>query len=175
MEKYKGEEKTMHSDACALRRYEDNLNVCGIGVVILSAWDAFKLAMQFLTKIKESSGDFFAQFAEAERGYALGFFIFFIALVLLGIALIFLLHAYIGVNASRAAKRRPYKKGYYAWAKILLVLSVLSLFAYADKIRSLEELDTTVASLIIDLTFIYILGTVVISTRRIRALRNAQT
>ena len=165
----------MNRDACALRKYEDNLNVCGIGVVILSAWSVFKITMQFLTKTKNVAGDYFAQFEEAEKGYALGFLIVFIALVLLGIALIFLLHAYIGINASRAAKRLPYKKGYYVWAIILLVLSVLSLFDYVDKIRNLKEIETTVASFIIDLTFIYILGTVVISTRRIKALRTAQT
>ncbi|MBQ7563373.1 MAG: hypothetical protein IJT16_05230 [Lachnospiraceae bacterium] len=164
----------MNSDACALRRYEDNLNVCGIGVVILSAWDVFKLVMQFLTKMKDFAGDFFDQFGEEEKGYALGFFIVLIVVILLVIALVFLLHAYIGLNASRAAKRLPCKKGYYVWAVILLVLSVLSLFAYVDKIRNLEEIDTIVASFIIDLTFIYILGTIVISTRRIKALKNGQ-
>lgn len=165
----------MNNDACALRRYEDNLNVCGIGVIILSTWDFIKFVMQFLTKAKSVAGDFFVQFEEAERGYVLVFFIVVIALILLGTGLIFLLHAYIGINASRAAKRLPYKKGYYVWAIILLVLSVLSLFDYIDKIRNLEEIETTVASIIIDLTFIYILGTVVISTRRIKALKNAQT
>ena len=165
----------MNSDSCTLRKYEDNLNVCGIGVVILSAWDVFKSVMQFLTKAKDVSGDYFDLFQEGEKGYAAGFYIAFIAVVLLGIVLIFLLHAYIGINASRAAKRVPYKKGYYVWAIVLLVLSVLSLFDYIDRIGNLEEIETTIASLIIDLTFIYILGTVVISTRKIKTLRNAQT
>ena len=165
----------MNSEGCALRRYEDNLNVCGIGVVILSAWDVFKVVMQFLTKTRDVADDFFNQFEEGEQGYALGLFIVFIAVVLLGIALIFLLHAYIGFNASKAAKRLPYKKGYYVWAIILLVLSVFSLPDYIEKISNLEEIETTVASLIIDLTFIYILGTVVVSTRKIRALRSAKT
>ncbi|MDC7293299.1 hypothetical protein NXH67_07210 [Butyrivibrio sp. DSM 10294] len=165
----------MSSDGCALRKHEDNLNVCGIGVVILSAWDVFKAAMQFLTKVKDVIGDYLEQFEEGEKGYALLFFIVFIAIVLLGIGLIFWLHAYIGFNASRAAKRLPYKKGYYAWAIILLVLSVLSLPDYIEKLGNLEEIETTVASLIIDLTSIYILGTVVVSTRKIKALRSAQT
>ena len=68
----------------------------------------------------------------------------------------------------------PYKKGYYVWAIILLVLSVLNLTEYIDRIRNLEEIETTVASLIIDLTFIYILGTLIVSTRKIKALRKAQ-
>ena len=165
----------MSSDGCVLRRYEDNLNVCGIGVVILSAWDVFKAAMQFLTKVKDVTGDYFEQFEEGEKGYALLFFIVFIAIVFLGIGLIFWLHAYIGFNASKAAKRLPYKKGYYVWAIILLVLSVLSLPDYIENLGNLEEIETTVASLIIDLTSIYILGTVVVSTRKIKALRSAQT
>ena len=167
--------KMMSSDGCVLRRYEDNLNVCGIGVVILSAWDVFKAAMQFLTKVKDVIGDYLEQFEEGEKGYALLFFIVFIAIVLLGIGLIFWLHAYIGFNASKAAKRLPYKKGYYVWAIILLVLSVLSLPDYIENLGNLEEIETTVASLIIDLTSIYILGTVVVSTRKIKALRSAQT
>ena len=113
-------------------------------------------------------------FEEEEKGYALGFFIVFIAVVLLVIVLIFLLHTYIGLNASRAAKRLPYKKGYYVWAIILFVLSILSQPDYIDKISNFEEIETTVASLIIDMTFIYILGTVIISTRRIKALKKVQ-
>ena len=165
----------MNSEGCALRRYEDNLNVCGIGVVILSAWDVFKVVMQFLTKLRSKAGVFFDQFEDSEKGYALISLIVLTALVLLLIALVFLLHAYIGFNASKAAKRLPYKKGYYVWAVILLVLSVIGLFDYIDRIRNLKEIGTTVASLIIDLIFIYILGTVVVSTRKIRALRSAKT
>ncbi len=165
----------MNSDGCALRRYEDNLHVCGIGIVILSAWDVLKVEMQFLTRVRSVAGDYFDQFEDGEKGYALGILIVSIVVFLLVIALIFLLHAYIGLNASKAARRLPYKKGYYVWAIVLLGLSVLSLPDYIDKIKNLKEIDTTVASLIIDLTFIYILGTVVVSTRKIKALRSVET
>ena len=164
----------MNSDACNLRRYEDNLNVCGVGVVILGAWDVFKAVVQFLTLTKNMAGDYFDQVGAEEKGFAVGFLIVFIAIVLFVIALIFLLHAYVGINASRAAKRLPYKKGYYVWAILLLVLSVISLVSYVDTIRHLAEIETTVAALIIDLTYIYILGTVIVSTRRIKALKASQ-
>lgn len=163
----------MTSDACKLRRYEDNLNVCGAGIVILGAWDVFKAVVHFLTLTKNMAGDYFDQVGEGEKGQVIGFLIVFIAIVLFVIALIFLLHAYIGINASRAAKRLPYKKGYYVWAILLLILSVISLVGYVDTIRNLAEIETTVAALIIDLTYIYILGTVVVSTRRIKALKDS--
>ena len=160
----------MGDNSILLRKYQDDLNVCGMGVIILGAWDIFKVVMQLLL----DGGELFNFTLEVEEDEKVMAFVFILVLIvafLILASLIFLIHFYIGRNASKAAKGLPHKKGYYTWAVILLVLSILSMYGYVDEIKDLENIETTIASIIVDVTSIYILGTVVISTRKIKALK----
>ncbi len=163
----------MNNDKVLLRRYEDNLDVCGMGVIILGAWDVLKVVMQLLMNMKDFVSEMLMDVDESEQGIALGVIAVIIVIALLITALIFFLHYYIGINASRAAKGMPYKKGYYTWAMILLALTILGMFTYVDDIRDIENIETTIASIIVDLTAIYILGTVVVATIKIKEVRQA--
>ncbi len=164
--------QTMGTNSVALRRYEDDLSVGGFGVIILGAWDVLKLFMQIIMDWDEIS-DFGAE-SEADKLPMAIVLIVIVAFIMLIAFLIFKIHLYIGMNASRAAKGQPYKKGYYTWAIVLLVLSVLSMAAYIDEITDLENIETTIASIIVDLTMIYCLGIVVFSTRKIKEIREVQ-
>lgn len=156
----------MDNDKVKLRRYQDDLNVGGLGVVILGAWSILKIIMHTIIEAKNNIS--LEEFAEEERWIAVVVVIVVIAGILLVSLLIFKIHFYIGMNASRAAKGDPYKKGYYKGAIILLVLSVMGMFTYIDELKNLDTIDTTIASFIVDLTTIYILWVVVSSTRKIR-------
>ncbi|MCR4655466.1 MAG: hypothetical protein K5770_04455 [Lachnospiraceae bacterium] len=156
-----------------LRRYEDDLNVGGLGIIILGAWDVLKVIMHAIMTAKNDID--LKEFADDERAMAIVVIIVIIAVILLMALLIFRIHIYIGMNASKAARGEPYKKGYYKGAVILLVLSVLSMFTYIEELKDLENIDTTIASIIVDLTAIYILWVVVSSTRKIRELKLLHT
>ncbi|WP_034444076.1 hypothetical protein [Butyrivibrio sp. AE2032] len=160
----------MNSEKALLRRHEDNLNVCGMGIIILGAWDVLKVIMQLLLESKEMF-QFDLEATEEEKAITLVVLIAIIAIFILLSALIFLFHVYIGRNAMKEAKGQPFKKGYFVWAVILLVLSLLGTLSYADEIKEAEVLSTTIASIIVDLTSIYILATLVISSRKVKALR----
>ena len=159
----------MGDDKVKLRRYEDDLNVGGLGVVILGAWSVLKVLMYTIMEDKNTIN--LEEIAKEDRAIAVGIFIVIIALTLLMVLLIFKIHLYIGMNASKAARGEPYKKGYYTAAIILLVFSVLSMFTYIEAIKDLDNIDTTIASFLVDLTTIYILWIVVSSTRKIRELK----
>ena len=160
----------MDSDKVKLRRFQDDLNVGGLGVVILGAWDILKVIMHAIMAAKDEIN--LEEFADEEKAYAVIVIIAIIALILLMSFLIFKIHLYIGMNASKAAKGEAYKKGYYKGAVILLVLSVLGIFTYSEEFKNLETIDTTRASFIVDLTTVYILWLVVSSTRKIRELKS---
>ena len=165
--------KIMGNDTVKLRRYQDDLNVGGLGVVILGAWGVLKVIMYVIIEAKNEIN--LEEFVDDERTIVVALFIAIIVVALLMALLIFKFHMYIGLNASKAAKGEPYKKGYYKGAIILLVLSVLGMFAYFNERRILENIETTIASFIVDLTTIYILWVVVSSTRKIRALKSLHT
>ena len=160
----------MENDKVRLRRYEDDLNVGGIGVILLGAWDSLKVSMQLIMEAKNEIN--LDDYSDDEHTIAVGVVIAVIAVFLLLIFLVFKIHLYIGINASKAAKRQPYKKGYYTGAIILLVISAAGILAYFDKIRDIENIDITIASFMVDLTTIYILGTVISATRKIRKLKS---
>lgn len=163
----------MDNDKVKLRRYQDDLNVGGLGVVILGAWSILKIIMHTIIEAKNNIS--LEEFAEEERWIAVVVVIVVIAGILLVSFLIFKIHFYIGMNASRAAKSEPYKKGYYKGAIILLVLSVMGMFTYIDELKNLDTIDTTIASFIVDLTTVYILWVVVSSTKKIRELNLLHT
>ncbi|MCR5233843.1 MAG: hypothetical protein K6E53_08035 [Lachnospiraceae bacterium] len=159
----------MGDDKVKLRRYEDDLNVGGLGVVILGAWSVLKVFMYMIMEDKNTIN--LDEIAKEDRAIAVGIFIVIIAVILLMVLLIFKIHLYIGMNASKAARGEPYKKGYYTAAIILLVISVLGMFIYIEAIKDLDNIDTTIASFLVDLTTIYILWIIVSSTRKIRELK----
>ncbi len=165
--------KTMDNDKVKLRRYEDDLNVGGIGVIILGAWDVLKVIMHLIIEAKNDIN--LDEFTSQDKTLAVVIIAAVITGVLLFMLIVFKIHLYIGMNASKAAKGEPYKKGYYVGAIILLVLSVLGMFTYIDELKDLAKIDTTIASFIVDLTSVYILWVVVSSTRKIRQLKSSYT
>lgn len=163
----------MNSDKSKLRRYEDNLNVSGIGVIILGAWSIVKIFMQILLS---SNGEMTVEeFEDGGIAVAVVVILIIVAVILLISFLIFKIHLYIGLNASKDAKGQPHKKGYYVGAIIILVLSVLSFTAYFDDFKDLDNIETTLASFLVDLTTIYILGTLIYSSKMVKQLRTEKT
>ncbi len=162
----------MRNDQTLLRRYQDNLNVCGLGVIILGAWGVLKFIMQLIMEWRDMFDLEAAN--EEEMGIIIGVTIAVIAVMMLIIFLIFGIYIYIGWNASRAARDLPCKRGYFVWAVILLVLSAASMIFYADDLKDVENIDSTIASILVDLTGIYILWNVIVTTKKIRQLQSAQ-
>lgn len=163
----------MDKDSVKLRRLQDDLNVGGLGVVILGVWDVLKIIMHVIMEVKNDFN--IKEFAEEDRPFAAFIVIAVIIMVLFFSFIILRIHLYIGMNASKAARGEPYKEGYYTGAIIILVLSVMGMFTYIDELKDLDTIDTTIASFIVDLTTIYILWVVVSSTKKIRELNSLHT
>ena len=163
------EKKAVNYDNAKLRRYEDDLNVGGYGIIILGAWSVLKLIIQILSYYKEIGN--LEEFVDYDKTLLFVAYVSVMAVIVLLALAVFCVHLYIGRNAIKAAKGHTYKKGYYVWTVILLVFVVLGLYFYKDSIRDLSKFDTTIASIIVDLTTIYILGTIMAATRKIREIR----
>ena len=97
-----------------LRKYEDNLNVCGIGVIMFGAWGVLKIVMQVFANASSEIINIFNEIKDHTDRFTNLYFIVVILMMILILTLIiapvFLLHMYIGLNASRAAKGLSYKK-----------------------------------------------------------------
>ena len=158
--------RTVRSGNAELRRYEDNLYVSGVGVIIMGVWNVIKPVMQLaLGSGIYDSGLTVIEYPETTLGIVVSFIIIFLLLAVLG------LHFFVGVNAVRAAKREKHKKGYVVGAVIMLIISVLGLAVYRSSITDLKKIDTTIASLLVDITAIYMFITMIRSAAKIKKLR----
>ncbi len=159
----------MTSNNAALRRHEDNLYVSGLGVIIMGIWNVLRPVLQ-MTFGSVSYVDF-----EGVDPSIAEFVAVITVFILIAFFLAFLgLHFFIGMNAMKAAKRQKHKKGYFVCAIVVLVFSTLSMVSYAESLKNLDSIDTTIAALLVDVTTLYIFFTVIRSTVKIRKLKQIQ-
>lgn len=135
----------------------------------MGVWNVMKVLMTFMVHYKE----FFDTEAEDLQFEIIAVAIIY-ALVAVLLILILKIHLYIGFNAIKAAKGGKYKKGYLPWTVILLVLMIASLATYYDSFQDLNNIDTTIASFLVDLTTIYIFTIVITSALKIKKFKQTQ-
>lgn len=156
----------MNYDNVELRRYEDDLNVSGKGVIIMGFWAVIKFILEILygTNYRSAFGISDPTVDKAEQ------FLYFLVSFILSV-LIIVLHLYIGHNAMKAATGRPYKKGYFI-ATILTFITLMAFMpAYAEDLKDFSHFDTTVAAILVDLTTAYLYISVIRSTHKIKKLK----
>ena len=156
----------MNTEKAELRKYEDDLNVSGMGVIIMGAWSIVRVLIELFMNTKE-----FLNLDDEDPESIMFGMIILIAIVAIISVLVMSVHLYIGLNAMRAARGKEYKGGYYIAAIIICVLSVLSLGSYIKGLQDLEKLDTTLASLLVDITTTYFFIGVILSTVRIKRIK----
>lgn len=163
-------ETAVNNNKVLLRRYEDDLNVGGLGVIVLGAWSVVKAIMQLFTMIKSSALELEA---DDELTQTLGV-ILFTVIFLLVLLLIMQVHLYVGLNAMKAARGQKHKRGYVVWAVIALALQFLSYISYGNMFKDIANIDTTLASLLVDITMTYTFFIVVRSAHRIKKLKASE-
>ncbi len=158
------------SEKARLRKIEDDLNVGGAGIIILGVWSIVKVLIVAFLGTRDSLD------LESENpGTRVIVTLLVIAMIAVTSVIVMTIHLYIGLNAMRAAKGREHKKGYYTAAVIMLIISVLGLASYWEDIRKIEHIDTTIASILVDLTSIYVYAIIIKSTLRINKLKEKDT
>lgn len=167
----------MENDNAKLRRYKDDLYVSGFGLIIMGVWSVLKSAILSYLSTKQEY-DLTPEtlgidgILDEEKMYLT---VFFLALAFI-LIIAFILHFYVGFNAMRDAKEKKHIR-YRASAYIVLICNISLMALYPPAIQSAfanleyDELLTYGASLIVDLTTIFISASVVVSGRRIAKMK----
>ncbi len=153
----------MDKGNAVLRRYEDDLYISGTGVIVMGIWSIIKTVMGIFL---EADSPIFAEIDD-EFGKTMTIVITVLLLVIIS-ALILKLHLYVGLNAMRASQGKTHKRGYLAVSVIMLMLTLVSVAAYKEKISDIGNIDTVIASMLVDLTTAYIFVLLIVSAYRIR-------
>ena len=156
---------SMGKDTAKLRRYEDDLYVSGVGAMVMGIWSVIKLVMQIFLK-----GEDYLGLKDLDQESGIGTVIVLKIISVILVLIVLALHFYIGLNAIRSAKGKPHKKGYTVVAVVFMVLTVLGMYDYREGFNA-TDFDTTFASMLVDLTTVYIFFSVIISTFRINKLK----
>ena len=154
------------NDRALLRKYEDDLNAGGTGVIIMGAWGIVRILIELFLNTKE-----FLNLDNDDPEYMIVGMVSAIVIIAVISVVVINIHLYIGLNARRAARGNDHKKGYFAAAIILAVISVLGLTTYINDIKDLYRLDTTLASMLVDITSIYLYILVIVSSVRIKGIK----
>lgn len=159
----------MESDETRLRRFEDDLNVSGTGVIVMGAWAAVKtLAEMFL-----GTDSVFEQITEDTENRVL-IIVIAIVMILIILSVVMFFHIYVGLNAIKASKGIGYKKTYLFFTVIMLMVTLAGFIVYKDIFKDMKNIDTSIASLLVDLTTVYIYVAVIRSTYMINSIKKKQ-
>ena len=156
-----------------LRRYKTELATAGTGYILLGLWSVIKVTMSmFLGEM--SFKRVFSDMEILPEDY-LPMMITYFAVTFVITVFIFLLHIYIGRGAIRAS-RGGRKRGYLVLAFIAEIF--VSLTIIADIIRlfsgTAENVDTLVATIVVDMTVLSILWGMFHSNHVIKKLTKQQ-
>ena len=159
----------MDNDKIRLRKYEDDLNVSGTGLIVMGGWASVKAIVELFF-----GQDNVFKLVTEETDYRVLIIVLTVILMMLLLSVIMLLHIYAGINAIRASKGIDHKKAYIGTTYLMLILSLLSLISYKDSFKYLMNIDTTLSSLLVDLTTVYIYCAVIRSSYMIKKIKENQ-
>ena len=150
-----------------MRRTADDLSISGAAVIVLGAWSFLKL---FVTAVLEGA---LITPELLESGMPpivirliVGFFVVIISMI--GISL----HLYIGLSARSEARGKRIPVFYLFITGLFLFLTLLSCIITFWRFFRTSESDASTALLLVDLTLCFALGSIIVSSHRLRALRH---
>ncbi len=156
----------MQSTNALLRKYENDLNVSGTGVILLGAWSIIKGLLEIIFNF-----DMFEDFRETFPENPISAYVILAAIILIFIAIIISLHLFVGLNAIRDSKGGKFRRGYPLYSFIMVIFTFLTMFTYRDKFSEIKDIDTAIVSVLVDITTIYVFWSVFRSSARVKELR----
>ena len=151
-----------------INHIKHNIYISGLGVILMGFWNVIKVAISLTVGAEKlSRQDVINEMTEDER--VLFLIVTYVVLVLFDIFVIFF-HTHIGLNAMRRAKGKKFRKSYFFWSVILVVIVSIGIPSYFTNLQNMENIDSVIAAVLVDLTMIFILGDIIISSTKLKKL-----
>ena len=155
-----------------IRKYNRNIEISGSAVILYSIWAVIKFIVPILLgdeALHEVLG------LEPEVYEELKEYFYFIIPVLFGITLI--IYYYVGRSAIKFARGKKKRKIFALVAVLLLINTVTYFPAYYEEFKNFTDyadIDTVIASLLVDITLTFILFDMIYSTFMVNRLKKAE-
>ncbi len=158
-------------NSVALRRYCKSIELNGWAIMLSAIWTSVKSLIPVFMGQK-SLDELLGIAGDIEMQDMRGVLIFF---EILYVILIILFHWAIGNGAIKYSKGSPKKFGFLFGAILLFLVNAISVPFYFISLERLEDIDSTVATFIVDVTMIIILLDLIISTIKVASIRKTIT
>ena len=151
-----------------IRKYNNDIKICGIGIIILSIWSIirFYLTVYFSDMTMADLFEFPEEITDFEVIFTIIFF-----WILMGIIL--LIHFYLGISAIKYSTGKKKKWGFLIVVFIFAFVDLLSIVSYFIPGKS-NDIDTKLASILLDITSIYVRFDMIYAAIRVNMLRKKQ-
>ena len=148
-----------------IRKYRKNMEIGGITLIAMGVWSVLRFIITFLLgsqNIVDLLGTSYEDFERYKWVY--------IAAVVLIYTVFFMIYYRIGINAVRYARGKSVKR-HLVLPVLLLIITLLCIPLYFEEGISIENIDTMIASLAIDLTTVFIIFDLIYSSGRLNKIR----
>lgn len=157
------------TDKEIIRKLKHNLYISGIGVIALGIWGCLKATMTLY--LSEGGLDTLGIDAEILPLY---WGVLLIMLIVLNVIII-AFHLFVGLNAMRAGKKGNKKKAYLYVAAFMGLITLATIAGDIEPARGdLTQIDVVIASILVDLMFIFIVFDIIYSSVKIGKLEKLQ-
>ena len=152
------------------RRLKTDLKISGLGYVAFGIWSFIK----FLIQVTADYSVMFSSVSDVDI-YSPLFMGILIAISAIVFAIVIPLYLYIGLSAMRYANGKKQLRIFPAIIVVLMIISVLEIPAYIEEILKLDNmLMANTASLLLQLTSIFVLFDMLRCTLGLRKIRKAR-
>ena len=158
-------------DQIALRRFRNTLRLAGGGYIVFGIWSIMKFLMMITMQQKymEMMFDLSETMADTGMNVTVGDIIFIIVISLFVVGI----HLWIGLGAVRYAQGSGGKRSHLVLAILGVIITIvqLPLYFYDPVQKIIQDVDmTTIASIVVDITLIFLFFDMIISTIQIDKL-----
>lgn len=151
-----------------INHLKHNIYISGLGVVLMGFWNVIKVFITLNVGAERFQKDaIIADIPDDEKWI---FYLISYAILLVLSAIVVLFHNFIGLNAMRRAKGKRFRKSYIFVAIVFLVVVITGIPSYFTNIKDLKNIDSVIAAAIVDLTLIFILGDIIISSFKLKKI-----
>ena len=148
-----------------IRKYSHDIYISGLGVVILGFWSLVKTILSITAGAAQGFNP-----DEYEGFERIVFTVVFWTIILIASAFVLWIHMFIGINAMKVGRGERRKKRFLIVCFLLMVFLIFELPTYFFTLSTEEAFDTALAAITVDLTMIFLLGSILYYNKQISKL-----
>jgi hypothetical protein len=148
------------------RKYNKNIEISGEAMIMFGVWQVVKIALSFLVETEDVRRIVNRADLDMQTYLIIAILASFMVFVI-----VMIFHLSIGLGALRYAKGKSKRKGFLFLSVLVVLGTVFFMPSYVNNLDNERDIDTTIASIMVDVTMIFIQIDMMTSVIRLERLK----